>query len=88
VKLNTGDPPELEFISAAVQFPLMLPLSEFVPHPASTIATPSTTIVPSVFIKLQFLFLLASCSIFRLYFCILSSDLRIRATWRALGNPV
>ena len=54
VKLNTGDPPEPEFISAAVQFPLILPLFELFPHPASIIAIPSTIIVPSVFITLQF----------------------------------
>jgi hypothetical protein len=53
VKLNTGDPPELEFINAAVQFPLMVPLFELFPHPASIIAIPSTIIVPSVFIILQ-----------------------------------
>lgn len=55
VKLNIGDPSELEFKSAAVQFPLMmLLLLEFDPHPASTSAIPSTKIVPSVFISTPF----------------------------------
>src|ERR1700738_1517127 len=54
VKLNIGDPPELEFRSAAVQFPLMRLLFEVVPHPASTSAIPNTIIVPSVFISTPF----------------------------------
>lgn len=54
VKLNIGDPPELEFKSAAVQFPLITSLLEFDPHPASTSAIPSTKIVPSVFISTPF----------------------------------
>lgn len=56
VKLKTGDPPEPELSSAAVQFPLILPLFELVPHPTSIIAIPSTTIVPSVFITLHICF--------------------------------
>src|ERR1700688_4119526 len=54
VKLNTGDPPELEFRSAAVQFPLMMLPLELDPHPARISAIPSTKIVPSVFISTPF----------------------------------
>jgi hypothetical protein len=51
VKLNIGDPPEPESNKAAVQFPLIMASLELFAHPASIIAIPSTTIVPSIFIS-------------------------------------
>lgn len=48
-KLKTGDWLELELTSDAVQFPLMLPLSEFVPQPTDTTANASKIALKIVF---------------------------------------